>query len=223
MRRRTTLTLAAAALLLAALAAPADAAPGGAVPAGSRAFGGSSLAWQQAWIEWVFGSSTNPLLAETLCGETVDGVYFLTGAMDAGQQRHCRIPTGTPLLAAPGGTVAWWGVDGTSAAQLLAARDALIAPFSDVRVVLDGREIPVDGTYAESGVYPIDMEPGNFMETLGIPVVEDPLRVASAGWFVRIRPLPPGERVLVLSSDFAGSPADITFHLEVVPGASARI
>lgn len=222
MRRRAILIFATAALAVAALAAPAGAAPGGAVPGKSSAFGGSSLAWQQAWIEWVFGSSTNPLLAEDLCGETVDGVYFLTGAIDRGQQRRCRIPTGTPLLAAPGGTVAWWGVDGTSATELLAARDALIAPFSNVRVLLDGREIPVEGTYAQSGVYPIDMQPGNFMETLGIPVVEDPLRVASAGWFVRLRPLPPGEHVLVLSSDFAGSPSDITFHLDVVPGSSAR-
>jgi hypothetical protein len=215
-RRIATILLVAG--LTPAVAVPASAVPGGSVPGGSNAFGRSALGWQEAWIGWTFGSSTNPLLDDASCGEVVDGVFFLRGSFLGGEELSCEVPSGTPLLAAPGGTVAWWGVDAETEPGLLAARDALLAPLSNPSVVLDGRSLPVADAFALSGVYPIDMEPGNFMETLGIPVVEDPLRVASGGWFVRIRPLRPGEHTLVLSSEFAGSPATITFHLTVVSG-----
>jgi hypothetical protein len=91
--------------LLVSVTTPA-AAGGRAVPGHSHALGASLLTWQQRWMQWAFGGSTNPLLSD-VCGEEVGGVFFLSAAVDLGTKEvACHIPAGTPLLGIPAGAAA---------------------------------------------------------------------------------------------------------------------
>jgi hypothetical protein len=205
-------------VLIAALSVLVAATPAAAsrdvVPATSNAYGASLLTWQQRWIQWAFGSSTNPLLSG-ICGEKVGRLFFLTVALAPGTEVNCEIPKGTPLLATPGGTVVWAPTDGQTRDELLAARDAALATNSDPQATLDGRSLRVDDALRLSDVYTIALEPGNFIQTVDPGVSGDATQVASGGWFARITPLNPGRHELVLSDVIDGTVFDITFHITV--------
>lgn len=212
--RRTMLAGTLVALVLIVAAAP-SAAKRGANPAHSHAHGASLVTWQERWMEWTFGSSTNPLLTG-VCGEQVGKLFFLAPATELGVEVDCHLPPGTSLLASPGGVVAWPPTDGQTDAELLASRDAFLMGLSDPTVTLDGRAVEVEDTFRSTDVYTIGLEPGNFIQTVDPAVIGDQTRLASAGWFVRLNPLSPGQHELVLSIDFDGSPgAQITFHISV--------
>jgi hypothetical protein len=205
-----------AVLSMLVVATPA-AARGNAVPAKSHAYGASLLTWQQRWVQWAFGSSTNPILSGT-CGEKVGKLFFLTAAFEPGTEVNCVIPTGTPLLATPGGVAAWVSGDVDTRAELLADRDAGLVGISDPRVTLDGRSLRVADSLRLSDVYTIRLEPGNLIQTVDPTVSGDTVRVASGPWLVRITPLPPGQHTLVLSDVIDGTVFDITFHITVRNG-----
>jgi len=194
------------------VAAPPAAAGRNAIPATSNAYGASLLTWQERWVQWAFGSSTNPLIGG-ICGEKVGRLFFLNAAIAPGTEVDCDIPKGTPLLATPGGTVVW---DPTATREeLLAARDDALAGNSDPRATLDGHSLRVDDALRVSDVYTVALEPGNFIQTVDSGVSGDAIQVASGGWFLRIQPLQPGRHELVLSDVIAGTVFDITFHITV--------
>jgi hypothetical protein len=205
-----------AALSMLVVASPA-AAGGNAVPAKSHAYGASLLTWQQRWVQWAFGSSTNPLLSG-ICGEKVGRLFFLNAAIEPGTEVNCVIPTGTPLLATAGGAFAWAPTDGQTREELLASRDAAFVGITDPRATLDGRPLRVADSLRFSDVYTIRLEPGNFVQTVDPGVPGDSTRVATAGWFVRITPLSPGQHELVLSDVIDGTVFDVTFHITVRRG-----
>ncbi len=212
--KRTSLAGALAALVLLVAAAPA-AAKRGANPADSHAHGASLVTWQERWFEWAFGGGANPLLTG-ICGEQVGKLFLLSPATELGVEVDCQLRPGTPLLASPAGVIAWASTDGQTDAELLAERDASLVGISDPAVTLDGRALEVEDTFRSTDVYTIGLEPGNFIQTVDPGVLGDQTRVASAGWFLRLNPLPPGEHELVLSVAFDGSPgAQITFHISV--------
>jgi hypothetical protein len=197
--------------MVTAVALPA-AAGGNAVPPGSNAFGASLVTWAERWGQWAFASSTNPFFSG-VCGEKVDGVFFLNAALEPGSEVECAIPAGTRLLASPGGAFSW----SEPVDELAAAVDAQFAdyPLTDPRVVLDGRDLSVDNTLVKTGVYTVDLEPGNFLQAIDPNVTGDKLQIASGGWFLRITPLTPGSHELVLSDVIAGELFDVTFHITV--------
>jgi hypothetical protein len=205
-----------AVLSMLVVATPA-AAGGNALPTKSHAYGASLLTWQQRWVQWAFGSSTNPLLSG-ICGEKVGKLFFLSVAIEPGTEVNCVIPTGTPLLATPGGVVAWASTDGQTREEILADRDAGLVGISEPRVTLDGRSLRVADSFRLSDVYTIALEPGNFIQTVDPAVSRDTTRVASGLWLVRITPLPPGQHELVLSDVIDGTVFDITFHITVRKG-----
>jgi hypothetical protein len=58
------------------------------------------------------------LCQEDLCGEIVDGTFFMTvtGGAPESVTRHidCEVPEGTPLLVTPGGAIVWAPTEGKS-------------------------------------------------------------------------------------------------------------
>jgi hypothetical protein len=191
-----------------------------AVPGGSSAFGASSVDFQQRYYGWLLGSSTAPLLQDNFCGETVDGTFFLNTTIVPVTDATCTIPTGTRLVASPGGTVWWFPTDATTDAGLLAVRDASLTDITNVTATLDGRALEVQSGFAKTDVYTIPLAPDSFIKTY------DPntagltqTRVASGGWILRIQPLPPGSHTLVLSDDIDGVSYTATFHLTVSAGS----
>lgn len=186
----------------------------GSTPAGSHAHGASLLDWQERWFAWVGGSASNPFETGS-CGERVGKLFFLTASLGPGTEVECRVPTGVPLLASPGGTLAWAPDDSASDEQLLAERDAGMVGVGSPVATLDGRSLDVGDSLRLSGVYTVPLEPGNFIQDVDPGVVGDEVRLASGGWFLRLNPLTPGRHELVLSDEVDGTVLDITFHLAV--------
>lgn len=216
MRRPLLLTIAALSIVLAA-ATPAAAHKGSIPPAKSNAFGASLLTWEKRWVGWAFGSSTNPLMSDT-CGEKVGKAFFLNA--NATDQPFldvtCHLRPGTRLVGSPAGAVAWAPTDGQTRQELFAARDSFFSGTSDPRATLDGHSLgSLDDALRLTDVYTIELENGNFIQSVDPGVPGDQTRVASGGWFVRIRPLPRGHHVLVLSARIDGDRVGIRFHIKV--------
>jgi hypothetical protein len=111
----------------------------------------------------------------------------------------------------------WAPTYGQTRQELLAARDAdwESVNFFDPRVILDGRSLGgVDDSLRFSDVYRVPLEEGNFLQSVDPGVPGDQTRVASVGWFVRLRPLSPGRHTLVLAARNGGD-GGIIFHIKV--------
>lgn len=149
-------------------------------------------------VAWALGSSTNPLLQPSFCGERRGSRFFLNAAISPGTQTaHCEIPAGMPIILSPGGGFAWAPTDGETDAELLAAAEFFFSAVSDPRVVLDGRRLSVGEPYV-SDVIDVRLHPGNFMQladpaTEGLPST----RVAFIGYFAKVA-LSEGDHVLII-------------------------
>jgi hypothetical protein len=113
----------------------------GQAPSGSSAFGASSVVWQQRYMAWLFGSATNPLMQDGLCGQTIDGMLFLNAATVPDFEATCTVKPGTKILASPGGTIEWEPTNGTTDAQLLAQLALDSASIQNAAGSLDGRAL----------------------------------------------------------------------------------
>lgn len=184
-----------------------------------QGYGGSSVQLQQRYFAWMFGSSTNPLLADNFCGELVGGEFMLTAAIESGVERSCTVPFGVPVIASPAGCFDWFPIGSLTDAQVIATRDADCPPsvFTEVTARLDGRPLDVARSFATTGAYTIPVADGSLIKT------EDPTfpsaatwaRAASMGWILRLAPLAPGRHRLQLSDVVDGSLLSISFTLTV--------
>src|SRR5262245_45784988 len=202
--------------MLMTLSVAATATAGGNTPpAHSDAFGASLVTWQQRWMQWAFGSSTNPLM-NSICGEKVGSVFFLNASEGPGTEVDCHIPPGTPLVGTAGGFIGWVPTDAATPAGLPAARDQGLSAVSNVHAILDGRPLNLEGALTSTDVFTISLEDGNFIQAVDPNVVGDTTQAASGGWFVRITPLTPGRHELVFSDEIEELGVfDITFHILV--------
>jgi hypothetical protein len=187
-------------LIVATLAvAVAIALPGsGSAMAGRRA-SSPPLALQRQWVNWAFGSSSNPLMQEDLCGEQIGDTFFLTSHAGPGtRELTCEIPAGVPVLVTPGGAIVWAPTDGETGSELYSTllNDFLGKIILDsVRVTLDGQRLR-RGPLTITGPRELRLEPGNLIQTVDPSVEGDSTVVMTGGWFRLISPLSQGQHVL---------------------------
>ncbi len=212
MRRATLGTLSILAVITLLTPSGASANGGGAtnavVPANSNAWGASLVTWQERWIAWAAGSSTNPIFSD-ICGEKVGGVYFLGQTAELGTKVvECHLKPGTRLLGTAGTSFTYRGSADETDDELLAELDAFFDPSAEhPRAILDGRSLgsSVATSLRYTDVYAIPLEPGNALAEVDPALVgADETRIASVGWYLRLKPLPPGRHVLVLSDTIDG-------------------
>jgi hypothetical protein len=187
------------------------------VPATSNAYGRSIVQWQEAWIRWAFTTpgDENPLLNPTRCGEIVDGVFFLTAATESGLEADCTVPVGIPILVPAAGTMGVQGLHAQTQEQLLAGIQAKMDTLEFARVSVDGINVPLSGVLRFTSTFKAHFEEGNFFDQMGSPV-HGSRRVASAGIFVRLRPLLAGKHTIMTADQFTSADTlDITFHVTV--------
>jgi hypothetical protein len=151
-------------------------------------------------------------------------VLYLNAAAVPVLEADCQIPTGTPLVASPGGIFDWDSTNSMTDAELLALRDLDFQTNIDPNpsATLDGQPLDVQSGFAKTGVYTISVAPGSLIPTVDptFPAGQTQVRIASAVWIVRIQPLPPGSHTLVLADTIGGTPFTATFHITVRPGSS---
>lgn len=201
------------ALLIAAstLAAPMAQAKTDTVPVNSHAFGASRSDWARAYAQWDVGDSTNPV-SNGVCGEEINGVFFLVTTIETDAQVQCDVPVGTPIVINHAASYAWGPDDGETDAELAAAARANFGnPESSLTV--DGR--PVRLTTAETGAFNVFSEPGSAYDVdfgLGTGVI----RTAAVGQWTLLHPLTPGQHEIVGNVDFGPlGEFGITYTLDV--------
>jgi hypothetical protein len=171
--------------------------------------------WAKQWVTWAFGTDASPITTG-ICGEAIDGAFALTAAFNPGRAEiWCDVPAGTPVIATPGGTLLWSPTFGQTRDDLWAAVEADVATVSDVRMVLDGRRVALGDAFIDTHLFRMPLEPGNFVQQVDPSIGGDSVRAGLAGWFVKVRPLRPGEHRLVLADKLNGVLFKVVFHLAV--------
>jgi hypothetical protein len=168
-------------------------------------------------MAWATGSSLNPVLQPSFCGERRGQRFFLNAAASPGTQvAHCRIPAGMPIIMTPGVGFAWAPTDGETNAELLDAAPLFFSGISDPRVVLDGRRLRVGEAYV-SDVIDVKLHPGNFIQTVD-PATEglNSTKLAFVGYFVKVA-LSEGSHTLVIRDTITieGDPLVFRYRFEI--------
>ena len=126
---------------------------------------------------------------------------------------NCTVPAGVPLLASPAGAIAWAPTDGTTPAELKAARDATSSPLPFAASPSTAGGLPLH--LVKSFVHPLKLQPGNLTQAFDPNVTGTSTLVAHGDWITWIRDLTPGRHTVVLSDKVDGTTFAITFHITV--------
>jgi hypothetical protein len=184
-----------------------------------------------AWWQWALSKpeAENPLIGDYSGGPQCDGrpvtdvsgkKWFLGGstAEDA-VVRTCTAPVGTQFFFPvvnnlnnpfPGET------EEELLQQVNERLDAQLAG-ADVEVTVDGRTVKEKRLVrATTGFFTAEVPEGGLLDPAGS------YRLVAGGLWATLPPLPPGEHIVHVKISGASFDQDITYHLTVVKGKSAR-
>ncbi len=206
--RRTCVALAVLAVLAPVLvAAPANAAIGRANP-NARFRGHDLVEWQRIYERWRLGDNG---LYDGGCGDIVNGVLFVEPLIFGNARLACDIPAGTPIFIEAGAAFSEIPTYADTRAAARADARARWAGIVSTGVSIDSTVIKSEDVYRQAGVYPIRFVQGSWLSFDCVfmvpPCVRDntppgPAMVASVGRFVMVRPLPPGDHDLSVSTEY---------------------
>jgi hypothetical protein len=221
MRRQLVLFVLVAAFSL-ATGAVAQARPSPVLPPTAHPYGQSYSEWAADWWQWALTqpADTNPLTDPTgaqCANEQTGKVWFLAGTItDGSVTRDCTVPTGKALLfpvlnafncVDPG------GVD--------PGEEALRAPLESLRTAtgltatVDGAVVPnVQDYFEESVIFSVTLPDDNIFGAPG--GVYGPC--VDAGYYLVVRPLPPGEHTIHFAGTVEGFSLDVTYNITIVAG-----
>jgi hypothetical protein len=203
--RRTSIALALLACMV--VAAPANAAIGRVKP-NARFRGHDLIEWQRIYERWRLGVNG---LYDGGCGDIVDGVLFVEPLIFGQATLACDIPAGTRILIEAGAAFSEIPTYADTRAAARADARARWASIVSTAVSIDSTVIRSEDVYREAGVYQIRFVQGSWLSYdcvfLVPPCVSDntppgPAMVASVGRFVMVRPLPPGDHNLSVSTEY---------------------
>jgi hypothetical protein len=200
----------------------------GIAPIDSRPHGRSYSQWAAAWWTWAIETpaSVNPLLDTTgadIAVNQTDHVWFLAGALGSGTVvRTGRIPAGTALFFPL--TNLFYGAfltdpDSTKTEAFIRSQVACIEG-AGLSVTIDGKTVRCPNQYLEeSSIFAVHLPVDNIFGVTPDQVPEltlDP--VVDEGYYLFLRPLPPGEHTIhwvVTPLGSCAGPLDVTYHLTV--------
>lgn len=201
------------ALLIVSVAPPASAA---AVPAAARFRGHDLVSWQREYMRWATGSASSPVVAGG-CGEVMHGVLFLAPAAVPGTTTvECDVAPGTPILVLVAATFSEIPTWGSNDDEIIADALATWSQLSDNFLEVNGSRVSLAGRFRNAGAYDVVTEEGSVYDFLcegvpdSCPRPPGPIRLASVGEFVVLRPLPPGEHQVIASTSWG----DITLQMD---------
>jgi hypothetical protein len=210
------------ALALSATVAKAQDAP--VLPPEAHPHGHTYGDWAAAWWQWALAqpADTNPVLDQTgaNCSVGQEGkVWFLAGSFDSGPvNRACAVPTGTALLIPVVNYVYCAFVSDPPEQR---TEEFVRSQVSFVPDLATGLTASVDGMrvtdiqaryFEESSLFSVVLPDDNIF---GLPggFVLDPC--VDAGYYVVVRPLPPGEHVIHFGGSLGDFGLDVTYQITV--------
>jgi len=178
--------------------------------------------WNQKWWEWaqIEPIESNPIhdpTGEKCAVNQVDpNVWFLAGTTGGRVERDCTIPSSKaiffPLLNTECSTAEDPSLTTEEALRDCARNNAPDKARVVLKASVDGQEIPdLEKYWTESSLYNYTLTEGNIWG-----VAAGPTQEVAAGYYLMLRPLPPGTHVVQFSGaniDLAGTQ---TFATEVI-------
>ncbi len=246
--KTTAIFLVAAATVLWSAAASPDAAAAGddgitIVDPDAKFFGRTYSDLVGDWWNWAFQGpiQTNPIIDTTgeFCDLGQEGKFwFLAGAFgpfsEVGPiERDCTVPGGKALFFPIVNILFWTPDDATTLEEARAGSNSLIDPTDSLTCEIDG--VPVSDLFAYRaqtfpGGFDFEIPEGSFLTQVpgcsdgkgGFEPCEPGLRPFSVsdGYWLGLRPLPPGEHTIHFTGVIAGGfpdgfELDVTYHLMV--------
>ena len=230
-RRHTKVGIRLFALVLGLVFAPTLVLAASVAPPQSHPYGRSYAEWAAAWWQWALetSASENPLLDVTgeFCAVAQTAkVWFLAGSIDdLAVSRSCTISTGTALLLPLANS--FFGAflndppeqrtEAFVRAQVACVEGALIS------LTIDGIPVPnLQRFFERSTLFSVQLPPDNIFGVDESTVPELLLSASvDAGYYVIIRPLPPGTHTIhlvTIPGTSCAIPQDVTYTITVEPG-----
>jgi hypothetical protein len=173
-------------------------------PVDSRPYNFTYGEWSAKWWIWALSipEENNPITDQT--GENCDinqqgPVWFLAGTLGGSVTRQCDIPPDKAILLSPLNIECSYAEFPTMKTEK-ELRDCAQWPGAAVEVTIDGVNIhDIDKYNVQSPIFDVVLPENNIF---GAPA--GPTKAVSGGWWVLLRPLPPGEHQI----NFGGSVVD---------------
>jgi hypothetical protein len=210
-------------VVLAVAPSGAVAKPNPVLPPTAHPHGQSYSAWAAEWWQWALGESpaTSPLLDPTgaNCANGQEGkVWFLAGTIVSGPvERSCTVPTGTTLVFPVVNEFSC--ADPGEDEDDIRAEVADVGEATDLTASIDGATVRnVAAYYEESVVFSIELPEENIFDTPDLDVPGGTYEpCVDAGYYLAVRPLPPGEHTIRFGGSVSGLVVDVTYHITVAP------
>jgi hypothetical protein len=201
-------------------------------PPGSNPYGASYATWTTRWWQWAYSLPVtgHPLFDETGadCAAGQSGpVWYLGGIFNvsgSAVRDLCTVPAGKAIFF-PIVNAEWDNVcppANLSLAELRQMVTAAIDGASGLACEIDGVPVENLNLYRFAGpTFGVDMPAGSIFDLFcGTPAGHyEPL--VPDGYYLMLKPLPPGPHTLHFTGGFPGFTLEITYHLTVGSGGQA--
>ena len=184
--------------------------PGVALPPQARPFGTTLGGWLSDWLTWSLEipASQNTVFNPNTCDVNQRGqVFFLPTSISLGMRYHCTVPAGAHVLACPGLTVGFLGLDANTEEQLRELVVEGLKPIEVVRMSVDGE--PLEALLARYTVISPQLFTVDLPEDAIFGLPEGPRGVLGGGVCVMLHPLSVGEHTVrmfdAVGTDFKAS------------------
>jgi hypothetical protein len=203
------------------------------LPPNSHPYGKSYIEWSEAHWQWLYSipADNHPVFqdgnVDLSLYQPPGHVWFLCGSFSATPVSSGLFATANRTGTVPHGKALFFPIidaeastaegNGTTKAQLLAAARGFLDPASGLACEIDGQPVQHLERYRfETPVFVWGPVPANNLLSLPVGTTT---RSVSAGYFLMLAPLPPGQHTIHFTGTSGVSPnafsLDITYHLTV--------
>lgn len=175
-------------------------------PVDSRPYNLTYGEWSAKWWIWSLSipEENNPITDQTgkNCGINQQGpVWFLAGTLGGSVTRECDIPPDRAILLSPLNIECSYAEFPVMKAEK-ELRDCAQWPGATVEVTIDGVSIQNISKYnVQSPIFDVTLPENN---VFGAPA--GPTKAVSGGWWVLLRPLPPGDHQIIFGGSVIDNP-----------------
>ncbi len=186
---------------------------------GAKIEGKTYAEWSAAWWQWALSikKDRNPILDKTgaFAAEGQDGpVFFLAGNAGGETSRKCSVPAGKPIFVPILNYIESDVPDKADEKKLLATAKTKMDAAQDIQATLDDKPIAgLDHFRVSSAIFtftgPDKVADAAFEDCVGKQ------KAASDGYWIMLKPLPPGKHTLHFKSKVKPSEGEKPFQLDV--------
>lgn len=171
----------------------------GVVAAGQSPLGTAYPEWARRWNQWFWSlpAEGHPMLTDNCqAGQATDAFIIPPTYFGNTLVTSCEVGADQYILVVPG-SISCSRDPGDTDEALLACADGARPEFSNVRVTVDGQELPMMDTFwTVSPITTVELSDDNFFGSPG-----GATDIVTGGWFAMLEPLTPGTHTIVAHAE----------------------